>query len=341
MQRVCLSLLFAGALACCSAVCAGELLPAPRRSQVIDESNVFSDWLPGPTAQWHIRMDTALAEARRLHRRIFVLKTGSNWCSWCKKLHEEVLADPKFTDLARRKLVLVYLDRPHGSVKKDGQWRTMPEPQSLYNDAVFEVLDPVDGFPRITILDEFGRKIGGIAGFLSAEQYISKTRELLAAKPQDRKTSVPGWMRKSPQELVPMLEERRQAKYRDAEDAAKASEIAKGRVSFEVIAWGLDGKNVDRPFDPKQEIRVPAGKRVFFRVRYHMPADMKAVVYLRMPNVPISGVGQKASGDGELVSHLTYSSPCRQEKIQMKICLLMKESRPVVAAELPCIVIWE
>ena len=78
-----------------------------------DRAGDVPDWLPGPSGQWHVRMDTALAAAGRERKKIFVLSTGSDWCGWCKKLYNEVLSTPDFIDLAKRKMILVYLDNPH------------------------------------------------------------------------------------------------------------------------------------------------------------------------------------------------------------------------------------
>ena len=96
---------FAGAFALSFAalVCGGE--PGGR---------VVSGWLPGPTPQWYIRMDTALRAAQKENKKIFILSTGSDWCNPCMKLYRDVLARPEFTDFAREKLVLVYLDFPQG-----------------------------------------------------------------------------------------------------------------------------------------------------------------------------------------------------------------------------------
>ena len=38
--------------------------------------------------------------------------TGSDWCSWCKKLDAEVFSKKEFSDYAKKNLVLVEVDFP-------------------------------------------------------------------------------------------------------------------------------------------------------------------------------------------------------------------------------------
>ena len=72
-----------------------------------------TDWRPGPSEDWFVNWDKALAEAKRTKKKLYVLSTGSDWCHWCIKLRENVLEKPQFLDFARKNLVLVYLDSPN------------------------------------------------------------------------------------------------------------------------------------------------------------------------------------------------------------------------------------
>lgn len=307
---------------------------ADRSSSAIDANNAAANWHPGPSKMWHVRMDTALNAARREHKKILVLRTGSDWCSYCRKLYQEVLSDPKFIEFARKKLILVYLDIP--------KFSHMPESQMLYNRALAEALRFTGGFPSVIVLDENGRRIGSISGYRPLERFMSDLRSIAGSRAVDKKTPAPPyWVCRSPEQLAPMLENLRQEKLRDAANAKKVSETVKNKFSFKVVSWGLEKDKVDRPFDPRREIKVPVGTEVYFRVRYRVPAGTKAIVYMRMPSVSWSSTGRRVSGKGEFVSMLAYTKPSRQNKIVMSVRLQMKESKTFKAAELPCRVIWE
>ena len=307
---------------------------ASRTGTAAASSRVLSGWLPGPTEQWHVRMDTALAAARKDHKKIFILTTGSDWCSWCQKLRKEVLSDKEFADFAREKLILVYLDYPRS--------KPQPEYQLLYNNALPRAMKFYRGAPAAFVCDEQGRQIGRISGYLPKEKYMKTLRRILASPVKKRRSPPPPeWVKKSPEELGPMLDRLLETKKQDAARAAQASEAARGKMSFEITAWGFAEDQVDRPFDPEKEIRIPAGTPVYFRVRYRMPESLRVTVYLQMPRVSISSFGHRISGSGEFVSMLCCNHPSRQTRMQLDAHLLMKENSIFRAAELPCLVIWE
>ena len=291
-----------------------------------------SGWLAGPTPQWHVRMDTALSAAQKENKKIFILSTGSDWCNPCMKLYRDVLARPEFTDFARRNLVLVYLDFP--------MRKPMPEYQKIYNKEIGRAMRfSHSGYPSAFISDGEGQLLGSISGYRPAEKYMQTLRDILEGRAPKRRTGSltppPAWLRQSPEELIPMLEKKKQAAARAVEAAKKA----KKEVSFEIIAWGLDKDKVDRPFDPGQEIRLPVKKGVFFKVRYRVPETPKSMILMRT----LSAVGNSpyVSGSGEYVFILRNRRAGRQNKIYFLLRLQMEESGFFTAAELPCRITWE
>ena len=72
--------MIAGAVA--AAICAngaptaGDTNP---KSSAVDDSN----WSGGPTEDWFVNWDKALAEAKKTNKKLFLLNTGSDWCYWC------------------------------------------------------------------------------------------------------------------------------------------------------------------------------------------------------------------------------------------------------------------
>lgn len=63
--------------------------------------------------EWFGDFDKATERARAEKKDLLVDFTGSDWCHWCIKLHEEVLGQEAFLTAAARDYVLVSLDFPH------------------------------------------------------------------------------------------------------------------------------------------------------------------------------------------------------------------------------------
>ena len=289
-------------------------------------------WKQGPSRDWHIRMDTALDAARRERRKLFLLNTGSDWCGWCKKLYKDVLSQPEFIEFARKNLILVYLDIP---------MRGMPELQKLYNREVGRAMRfHSGGVPCAFLYDEDGRFLDKISGYRPRDRYMQDLREILNKRPSSSALP-PAWLMKSPRQILPMLEDLQKKKQEAFERSRKTIENAKQESSFEVAAWGLKMDKVDRPFDPRREIRVRKGTYVYFKVRYRIPEKLRTILYLRMPAVSVSSVGQRVSGSGEFVSMLCYKRPSSQNKLLIHMRLAVADSPTLPVAELPCKVVWE
>ena len=309
-------------------------------------------WLPGPTPQWHIRMDTALAAAAREHKKIFVLSTVSDFYSF---FYMDVLSRPEFDKFTKGRLVLVYLDYPSSTpilIRRKMlvlSSTPMPEFQQVYNKALGKAMHFSSGVPAAFVLDENGRRIGAILGCRPLAKYMQALREILKRAPAKDAPLPPDWVKKSPKELTPMLEilvmqERDKAHAAaqvNARAAAARAAAVKKEISFRVVAWGLAEDKVDTPFDPRKPIRVPAGTRIYFKVRYRTPENSRSILYLRMPGVHATGFGKPVSGSGEFVAMLCYRRSCHQKKIQIFMKLRVPESEDFLAAELPCDVTWQ
>ena len=70
-------------------------------------------------AVWLTDLPKALDQAKTEHKLVLADFTGSDWCSWCKKLDKETLSQPEFTDYARKNLVLLQLDYPNKKPQSD------------------------------------------------------------------------------------------------------------------------------------------------------------------------------------------------------------------------------
>lgn len=72
-----------------------------------------------PEIQWRTDWNAAKAEAAAAKKDLFVDFTGSDWCSWCKRLEKEVFSQDAFAKANHDKFVFVYLDFPNAQPLKD------------------------------------------------------------------------------------------------------------------------------------------------------------------------------------------------------------------------------
>ena len=93
--------------------------------------------------------------------------TGSDWCSWCKKIDTEVFDTPKFKEYAAQHLVLVKVDFPR---------KTSQSAETKAQNEQLQKKYKADGFPTLVLVDSTGRKVweqngyepGGPDAFLKA-----------------------------------------------------------------------------------------------------------------------------------------------------------------------------
>lgn len=134
-----------------------------------------SKWTKGPSKEWFVNWDKALDEARKTGKALFILNTGSDWCGWCKRLRAEVLDQSEFIKFARRNLVLVYLDNPHG--------KPLCEEQTAHNRHIVKALRFGGGVPQVVVMNAKGEKLGVISGGgQKKDEYLKKLKETLEMK---------------------------------------------------------------------------------------------------------------------------------------------------------------
>ena len=136
-------------------------------------------WQQGPSDDWFVNWDKAVAESRKSGKPIFVLSTGSDWCGWCIRLRKNVLTKPEFADFAKKNLVLLYLDSPHKN--------PLGEEQKRHNQQVSCKLSLGGGVPNAAVVTADGKKLGAIGGGgLGLEAYLQKLGEIIG-KPVEAK----------------------------------------------------------------------------------------------------------------------------------------------------------
>lgn len=126
--------------------------------------------LAGP--EWLTDLEAARKRARSEGKPILMNFTGSDWCVYCKKLHEEVLTQPAFRAWAESSLVLLEVDFP----------ARKPQPADLkkQNQRLAERYG-VDGYPTLVFTDGQGKELAR-TGYRpgGAERWVAHARELLA-----------------------------------------------------------------------------------------------------------------------------------------------------------------
>ena len=120
---------------------------------------------------WLTRFGEAQEIARKEKNVIFVNFTGSDWCPWCVRLHDEVLKKPSFLDYAGKNLVLLMVDFPRR--------KSQTKEQQQANQALAEKYG-IRGFPTILLLNPDGSVIAR-TGYRrgGADSYVQHLKKLL------------------------------------------------------------------------------------------------------------------------------------------------------------------
>jgi thioredoxin-related protein len=124
---------------------------------------------------WLTDFEKAKAAAAKDGKDLLMDFTGSDWCGWCIRLHEEVFSKDAFKQEAPKHFVLLELDFP--------QMKDQPEELKKQNNGLQEKYG-IEGFPSIVLADAQGRpyaitgyEAGGAAKYLDHLAELRKVRE--------------------------------------------------------------------------------------------------------------------------------------------------------------------
>ena len=126
-------------------------------------------------ARWFADYDEAVAVAKQEGKDLFVDFTGSDWCGWCIRLHDEVFAHDEWISAASKDYVFVALDFPNAEEIK----AKVPNPKR--NRELSEKHN-VAGFPTILLMTADGvayAQTGYQAG--GPEAYVAHMNEIAAS----------------------------------------------------------------------------------------------------------------------------------------------------------------
>ena len=96
---------------------------------------------------WLTDFEAAKKQAAKEKKPIMMFFTGSDWCGWCQRLHQDVLDKDEFQKLAGDKLVLLELDFPRS--------KKLPDDVKKQNDELGKKFK-VDGYPTVVVLASDG-----------------------------------------------------------------------------------------------------------------------------------------------------------------------------------------
>jgi len=106
---------------------------------------------PADEHGWLTDYQEAVRQSRTTNRPILVDFTGSDWCPWCIRLHNEILSQDAFTTWAAQHVVLLMADFPRKS--------QLP-PDVAKQNALLAQTYGIKGFPTVLILTAEGTVIG-------------------------------------------------------------------------------------------------------------------------------------------------------------------------------------
>lgn len=130
-----------------------------------DATELYEPWISESGQKWYRNLDQAIELAQKANKHILVNFTGSDWCSWCHRLRDEVFEQPEFSEFAAEELVLVRFDFPKSF--------SLPAGEDSYNKKMLSKYG-VKGFPSIFLLDDQGKtvkRLGYEAG--GSQNYIN------------------------------------------------------------------------------------------------------------------------------------------------------------------------
>jgi len=113
--------------------------------------------LAAAEAQWLTSVPEAQALAKKENKLVLMDFTGSDWCSWCKKLDAEVFSKTEFIEYANKNLVLVQVDFPNSKPQSPELKKANQALQAKYK---------VEGFPTLVVIKPDGTIVWQQPGYL-------------------------------------------------------------------------------------------------------------------------------------------------------------------------------
>ncbi|MBI5691289.1 MAG: thioredoxin family protein [Verrucomicrobia bacterium] len=121
---------------------------------------------------WTTDLKAAQQQSRSEKKVMLMNFTGSDWCSWCIKLKNEVFNTQEFKTYAAKNLILLEVDFPRNKPQSAELKKSNQELQKKYG---------IQGYPTLIVLNadqkqigELGYMPGGPKAFIAALEKLRK-----------------------------------------------------------------------------------------------------------------------------------------------------------------------
>ena len=127
------------------------------------------NFVPG----WGTDFEKARLQAARDHKLVLLNFSGSDWCSPCIRMHDEIFEKSAFKEFAEAQLELVKADFPR--LKKNA----LSKDQQQLNEKLADTYNPKGIFPLTLLLDSEGKILKSWEGFpkLTPEQFVQEIKD--------------------------------------------------------------------------------------------------------------------------------------------------------------------
>jgi thioredoxin-related protein len=133
------------AAALCGSLCTGAALNAADT----EPAKEAKESAKKAKAVWLTDFEAAKKQAAAEKKPILMFFTGSDWCGWCMRLHENVLDKDEFQDFAKDSVVLLELDFPRE--------KQLPDELKKQNDKLNEKFK-IEGYPTMVLVAPDGER---------------------------------------------------------------------------------------------------------------------------------------------------------------------------------------
>ena len=110
---------------------------------------------------WESDYDTALDKAKK-DKKLVMVDVYTDWCGWCKKLDKTTYSDKTVQETLVKNFVTLKIN-----------------PEKSQKNAALAKQFGARGYPHIVFLDDSGKKISEIRGYVSADEFTKRLDQIL------------------------------------------------------------------------------------------------------------------------------------------------------------------
>ena len=124
-----------------------------------------ANWKGGPNRSWEINFNDAVMKAKAENKKLFVLRSGSDWCPPCKMLERNILSQEAFRLDAAKRVILLHADFPRKRKQSDAEKADARKIAAKYK---------ADGAPTVYLLSPEGVVLDKKVGYINVkpEKYL-------------------------------------------------------------------------------------------------------------------------------------------------------------------------